>query len=86
MNFDEPVSMLVASPFEAGLEGQASNHPMLLRSKGVVMSDGEKADLIRPVSAEKLTASEPSMANRNAFQLQSKRVEACAVMSEDAPC
>lgn len=30
-------------PPGAGLQGQASNHLMLLRSKGVVVSDEEKA-------------------------------------------
>jgi len=30
-------------PSEVGLQGQASNHLMLLRSKGVVVSDEEKA-------------------------------------------
>jgi hypothetical protein len=30
-------------PPGAGLQGLASNHSMLLRSKGVVVSDGEKA-------------------------------------------
>jgi hypothetical protein len=50
---------------------------MLLRSKVVVVSDGEKADLIRQVRDEKVSASEPLMTHRNAFQLLSKRAEAC---------
>ena len=50
---------------------------MLLRSKVVVVSDGEKADLIRQVRDEKVSASEPLMTHRDAFQLLSKRAEAC---------
>ena len=50
---------------------------MLLRSKVVVVSDGEKADFIRQVRDEKVSASEPLMTHRNAFQLLSKRAEAC---------
>jgi hypothetical protein len=50
---------------------------MLLRSKVVVVSDGEKADLICQVRDEKVSASEPLMTHRNAFQLLSKRAEAC---------
>ncbi|CAK6696126.1 hypothetical protein IFHNHDMJ_01962 [Synechococcus sp. CBW1107] len=64
-------------PPDVCLQGLASNHPMLLRSKAVVVSDGEKAELIRQVSDEKVSASEPSMTHRNAFQLLSKRAEAC---------
>lgn len=45
-------------PLAAGLQGQAPNHPMLLRSKGAVVSDGEKADVIRWVSDGKMSASE----------------------------
>jgi hypothetical protein len=45
-------------PPGAGLQGQAPNHPMLLRLRGVVVSDGEKADLIRQVSDGKMSASE----------------------------
>ena len=60
---------------------------MLLRSKVVVVSDGEKADLIRQVSDEKVSASEPLMTHRNAFQLLSKRAEACtARISVDVTC
>ena len=43
----------------------------------MVVSDGEKADLIRQVRDEKVSASEPLMTHRNAFQLLSKRAEAC---------
>lgn len=37
------VSMMGVWPPEAGLQGQASNHLMLLRLRDVVVSDGEKA-------------------------------------------
>ena len=48
---------------------------------------GEKADLIRQVSDEKVSVSEPLMTHRNAFQLLSKRVEACtARISVDETC
>ena len=50
---------------------------MLLRSKVVVVSAGEKADLILQVSDGKVSASKPLMTHRNAFQLLSKRAEAC---------
>jgi hypothetical protein len=50
---------------------------MLLRSKAVVVSDGEKADLIRQVGDEKVSASEPLRTHRNASQLLSKWAEAC---------
>jgi hypothetical protein len=60
---------------------------MLLRSKVVVVSDGEKADLIRQVRDEKVSASKPLMTHRNAFQLLSKRAEACAArISVDVTC
>ena len=62
---------------DACLQGLASNHPMLLRSKVVVVSVGEKANLIRQVSDGKVSASKPLMTHRNAFQLLSKRAEAC---------
>ena len=61
-------------PPDACLQGLASNHPVLLRSKAMVVSDGEKADLIRQVSDEKVSGSEPLMTHRNGFQLLSKRV------------
>ena len=37
------VSTMGVWPPEAGLQGQASNHLMLLRLRDVVVSDGEKA-------------------------------------------
>jgi hypothetical protein len=46
-------------PPGVGLQGLAPNHLMLLRSKDVVVSDEGKADLIRQVSDEKVSASEP---------------------------
>ena len=48
---------------------------------------GETADLIRQVSDEKVSVSEPLMTHRNMFQLLSKRVEACtARISVDETC
>ena len=61
-------------PPGAGLQGQAPNHPMLLRSKGAVVSDGEKADVIRQVSDGKMSASESPLTHRKGFQSLSKRV------------
>jgi hypothetical protein len=52
---------------DACLKGLASNHSMLLWSKVVVVSDGEKTDLIRPVSDGKVSVSESLMTYRNAF-------------------
>jgi len=60
-------------PPGAGLQGQAPNHPMLLRLRGAVVSDGEKADLIRQVSDEKVSESKPLMTHRNGVQTLSKR-------------
>jgi hypothetical protein len=47
MNTDAATPGMGVWPPGAGLQGQAPNHPMLLRSKGAVVSDGEKADVIR---------------------------------------
>ena len=48
---------------------------------------GEKADLIRQVSDEKVSASEPLMTHRNGFQLLSKRgAEGSARISADVTC
>ncbi|TVS07363.1 MAG: hypothetical protein EA413_01190 [Cyanobium sp. PLM2.Bin73] len=58
MNTDATVSRMGVWPPGAGLQGQAPNHPMLLRLRGVVVSDGEKADLSRQVSDEKMSKSE----------------------------
>lgn len=48
---------------------------MLLRSKVVVVIVGEKADLIRQVSDEKVSASKPLMTHRNVFELLRKWAE-----------
>jgi hypothetical protein len=77
MNYGITVSRMGVWPPDVCLRGLASNHPMLLRSKVVVVSVGEKADLIRQVSDEKVSASKPLMTHRNAFQLLSKPAEAC---------
>ena len=48
---------------------------------------GEKADLIRQVSDEKVSASEPLMTHRNGFQLLSKLgAEGSARISVDVTC
>jgi len=60
-------------PPGAGLQGLIPNHLMLLRSNDVVVSDEEKADSIRQVSDEKVSASEPSMTRRNHLQTLSKQ-------------
>ena len=74
-------------PPGAGLQGLVSNHLMLLRSKDVVVSDEEKADPIRQVSDEKVSASEPSLTRRNGFQALSKREAAhTSRISVDATC
>ena len=70
-----------------GLQGLVSNHLMLLRLKDVVVSDEEKADSIRQVSDEKVSASEPSMTRRNHLQTLSKRESVRnSRMSVDATC
>jgi hypothetical protein len=74
MNPDTTGSRMGVWPPGAGLRGQAPNHPMLLRLNGVVVSDGEKADLIRQVSDEKMSVSESLRTHRKGFQMLSKRV------------
>ena len=87
MNYAVTVSRMGVWPPDACLQGLASNHPMLLRPKAVVVSDGEKADLIRQVSDEKVSASKPLMTHRNGFQLLSKRVAVgTARISVDVTC
>jgi len=87
MNPDATVSRMGVWPPGAGLQGQAPNHPMLLRLRGVVVSDGEKADSIRQVSDEKMSESEPLMTHRNGLQTLSKLVSACnARISVDVTC
>jgi hypothetical protein len=74
-------------PPEIGLQGLVSNHLMLLRSKDVVVSAEEKADSIRQVSDEKVSASEPSLTRRKGFQALSKREAAhTSRISVDATC
>ncbi len=75
MNTDATVSRMGVWPPGAGLQGQAPNHPMLLRLRGVVVSDGEKADLSRQVSDEKMSKSEPLKTHRKVFQKLSKRAQ-----------
>ena len=53
--------------------GVANPVPALNAPAVADVSDGEKADLIRQVSDEKVSASKPLMTHRNAFQLLSKR-------------
>ncbi len=87
MNPDATVSRMGVWPPGAGLQGQAPNHPMLLRLRGAVVSDGEKADVIRQVSDEKMSESEPLMTHRNGLQTLSKLVSACnARISVDVTC
>lgn len=87
MNYAATVSGMGVWPPDAGLQGLTSNHPMLLRSKVVVVSDGEKADLIRQVSDEKVSASEPLMTHRNGLKSLSKRVVVgTAPISVDVTC
>ena len=70
-----------------GLQGLVPNHLVLLRSKDVVVSDGETADWIRQVSDEKVSASEPSMTRRYPYQTLPKR-EAAQIsrISVDRTC
>ena len=75
MNTDATTPGMGVWPPGAGLQGQAPNHPMLLRSKGAVVSDGEKADVIRQVSDGKMSASESPLTHRKGFQSLLKRVE-----------
>lgn len=49
---------------EVGLQGQASNRPVLLRSKGVVVSDWGNGIARCQVRIEKMSESEPSMTHR----------------------
>jgi hypothetical protein len=45
MNFAVTVSRMGVWPPDVYLQGLASNHPMLLRAKSVVVSDGVKGGL-----------------------------------------
>jgi hypothetical protein len=74
-------------PPGVGLQGLAPNHLMLLRSKDVVVSDEGKADLIRQVSDEKVSASEPLITRRNTCQMLPKREAAhTSRISVDRTC
>jgi len=53
--------------------GAGTKPPHAARSNDVVVSDEEKADSIRQVSDEKVSASEPSMTRRNHLQTLSKQ-------------
>ena len=75
LNTGVTVSRMGVWPPGAGLQGQAPNHPMLLRLRVVVVSDGEKADMIRQVRDEKMSENEPLMTHRKVFQMLSKRVQ-----------
>jgi len=60
---------------------------MPLCPKGAVVSDGEKADVIRQVSDGKMSGSESPLTHRKGFQSLSKRVEvADARNSVDVTC
>jgi len=60
-------------PPEACLQGLASNRPVLLHPKGVVVSDlGKGAREGRQVSTGKMSASEPLMTHRQSLKQLSK--------------
>jgi hypothetical protein len=60
---------------------------MLLCLRDMVVSDGEKADVIRQVSDGKMSGSESPLTHRKGFQSLSKRVEvADARNSVDVTC
>jgi len=62
-------------PPGAGLQGQASNHLMLLRSKDVVVSDEAKGGgYSRQMGDEKMSESEPLITHRKGFKTLSKRM------------
>lgn len=70
---DETASGMGVWPPGIGLQGLVPNHLVLLRSKDVVVSDGETADWIRQVCDEKVSASEPLMTRRYPFQTLPKQ-------------
>jgi hypothetical protein len=70
---DETASGMGVRPPGIGLQGLVPNHLVLLRSKDVVVSDGETADWICQVCDEKVSVSEPLMTRRYPFQTLSKR-------------
>ena len=84
---DATASGMGVWPPGAGLQGQTPNHPMLLRSKGVVVSDGGKADMIRQVCDGKVSESELLLTHRKRFQMLSKRETAqISQISVDITC
>jgi hypothetical protein len=58
LNTDATASSMGVWPPGAGLQGLAPNHPMLLRLRVVVVSDGEKAAMKRQVFDGKMSANE----------------------------
>jgi hypothetical protein len=52
-------------PFDVALRGEASNHLMLRWLKTVVVSDEEKAQVMRQVGIGKTIVSEPLLKCRN---------------------
>ena len=52
-------------PFGVALRGEASNHLMLRWLKTVVVSDEEKAHVMRQVGTRKASESEPPTMRRN---------------------
>jgi hypothetical protein len=52
-------------PFGVALRGEASNHLMLRWLKAVVVSDEEKAHVMRQVGTGKASASEPLLTCRD---------------------
>lgn len=75
-------------PPGVGLQGQASNHPVLLRSKDVVVSD--RGNVIRKgwqVSIEKLSESEPTDDASLVLQVLSKpQISMLCGMNRDETC
>jgi hypothetical protein len=87
MNTDVTTSRMGVWPPGAGLQGQAPNHPMLLRLRVVVVSDGEKAAMSRQVSDGKMSNSESPLTHRKVFQKLSKRVQVGGTrISVDVTC
>ena len=64
MNNDVTTTRMGVWPPGAGLQGQASNHPMLLWLRAMVVSDGEKADMSRQVSDGKMSESKSLTTHR----------------------
>jgi hypothetical protein len=87
MSTDTTTSRMGVWPPGAGLQGQAPNHPMLLRLRAAVVSDGEKAALSRQVSDGKMSNSESPLTHRKVFQMLSKRVQVGGTrISVDVTC